>query len=253
MKRLVSVVPKLTIIPHTFRGEHLKEALGKINDLIDSKFKGNTKLKVLTIKEINGTPTIIGSNSLISPVVNQVIGQEGYRTIQPEELETTLQEGDPVGVSGNFYVDTGIVLDFSGQNHELARHLFEQLPEGELRDLDRLPAIMIGYGLANSDIGSYGVALTYQDGTELRTAKILDQSSGNFEANDPELVKSGLPSLLDGGKRRLYNSSQGGPSVDNLGLSRLLLGRGLNLNSDGGDLASSNGIGRVVSVAAGTR
>jgi len=182
MKGLEPAVPELTVMPYLFQGDEAQERLDEINNVIDSEFNGNTNLKVLSLRNVNGLPTVVGSNSLISPVVSQVIGPEGYRTIFPEELETTLGEGDPIRVRGKFYVDAGLVLDFSGKNHDLARNIFDRLPD-DFRELDRLPAVMVGYGLVNSDIGSYGVAPTFVEGTtDLRTAKILAQPTGIFNA-----------------------------------------------------------------------
>lgn len=205
-------------------------------------------MQVLKLRDINGTPTIVGSNTLVLPIVSQVVGPD-YRPIRPEELETTLQEGDPLNIRGNHYIDTGLVLDFSGKNHELARKLFERLPK-KLKDFDRLPAVLVGYGLENSKFGDYGVIPVYQEGTELRTAKILTEPTAQFKETDPQLVQSGLPSRLGTGTRWLYNSTQGESSKDNLGLSRLFLNYFLNLGSSDKDLAGSNELGRVVSVRA---
>lgn len=244
---LKSRVVAPTVIPYTLEGEDIPAVLDETNSVIDSKFKGNPNLRILNLRNINGDKVLVGSNSLILPIIQ--IAVPSYRPARPEEIETTLQEGDPVRIKGNHYVDYSIAIDFSGRDHDLAVEIFKQLPK-ELRDLGRLPALMVGYGLRNSKVGRYGVAPKYQEGTELRTAKILAESTNCFDEKDSELTRSGLPSKLGKGKRTLYNASQNEPSMDNLGLSRLYLGRNLDLCSWYGDgtLAYSNDYGRVVLV-----
>ena len=102
--------------------------------------------------------------------------------------------------------------------------------------------------MRNSDNGNYGVSPLYQEGTELRTAKILSKETGDFDAQDSELTHSGLPSKLGTGSRRFYTTKQYGPSRDNLGLSRLCLYWYLILDSYIVDLDYSGEFGRVVLV-----
>ena len=230
-------------------GEGSPEIFERINGVIDSKYDGNPNLKKLQlIKGGDGLQRIVGSDPLILPIVAEVIYPR-YRLARPEEVETTLQDGDALHIRGNHYVDYGLVLDFSGKNHDLAVETFRRLPK-TLRDFEKLPAVMIGYGLKKSKKGNYGVMPVYQKGTKLRTAKIFSSSSGNFDANNKHLIVDGTPSRLEGGKRRLYNSTQSEPSLDSLGLSRLCLGGNLDLGSYCGNLASSDEDGRVVSVCA---
>lgn len=241
----ITVIP--TVVPYLLNGEDAPAILEEYNRLVDSKFKGNPKLKVLKLIDIDEAPTIIGSNPLILPVVQQIV--TGFRVAKPEEIETTLQEKDPIRIRGNHYVDYGITLDFTGANHDLAIKFFRTLPK-ELRELDRLPALIVGYGLKNSDIGKYGVIPKYQEGTEFRTAKILCAKGDKFEENDNGLKSLGLPSRLGQGKRRLHNRTQNYSSLDNLGISGLYLSGALSLNSGYvDDLAGSDDSGRVVLVS----
>ncbi len=243
---LESKVVAPTVIPYTLEGKDTPEILNEINRIVDSKYKGNPNLKILQLKNIDGNKVIVGSNSVILPVVQ--IAVPSYRIAKPEEIETTLKEGDPVRIRGNHYVDYGITMNFSGRDHDLAVEVFKQLPK-ELRDLDRLPALMVGYGLRNSKVGRYGVAPKYQEGTELRTAKILAEPTNDFDAEDLELVHSGLPSRLGNGDRRMYNAGQKTHSIDNLGISGLYLDRSFYLYSRCSvNLADSDDSGRVVLV-----
>ena len=242
---LKPVVVKPSVFPFVVEGSDMPEVLRAINGVVDSKYKGNSNLKVLELKRVNGVDRIVGSNSWVRPVIDEVLPQ--YRGMKPEEVETTLREGDSLSIKGNHYVDYGVVLDFSGNNHELAVEVFGKLPK-ELRDLDRLPAVMLDYGLVNSSKGSYGVAPVYREGTELRTEKILSQCTGNFDANDLELPKTGLPSKLGTGSRTLYLAGQGKPCKDSLGILSFYLSWDLYVNVYDDILANSGGSGWVVSV-----
>jgi len=241
---LKEIVP--TVRPYTLEGEDAPEILRAFNARVDSDYNGNPFLKVLKLREIEGIKVLVGSNPLILPVVQEVL--PSFRIARPEQIEMTLREGDPVKIGGNHYVDYGIVMDFSGKDHDLAVEVFNQIPK-EQRDLDRLPALMVGYGLKNSSAGLYGVAPVYQDGTELRIAKILAKPISNFDANDSELIRSGLPSQLGSGNREIANAEQKAQSLGNLGISWLFLNGDLDLvGSRCDDFASSGDLGRVVLV-----
>ena len=129
-------------------------------------------------------------------------------------------------------------------NHDLAVDLFDQLSQ-EFQEFDRLPAVVLGYGIKHFDKGTFGVGLTYMDGTEIRTDSILAQKSGNFSDADVSL-ETGLPTTLNGGNRTLYTASQKSPSKNALGISRLVLCGDLYVGAGDDYLANSNGYGRVV-------
>ena len=233
---------KPSIIPHRIEGDMAEEFLREVNAKIDEKYLGNSRLKVLSLKNVNGVPLVVGSNSLILPVIEMVA--PNYRTGRPEDLQRTLNDGDTLSIRGNNYIDLGVVLDFAGRNHEVALDFYEQLPK-ELKDFDRLPSVVIDYRLKNFDKGSYQLGLVNTPHTQVRPAKILAGGDGNFKNADVSL-DNGLPIKLAGGERRLYTSSQGEQSLDNLGLSSLFLNRSLNLDSNDEDLAYSSDYGLVV-------
>ena len=224
----------------------MPEVLRAYNGMVDSKFNGNSLLKVLELREEGGEKRLVGSNSFVHPILYRVLPE--FRAAKPEEVEMTLADGDSLGIKGRHYVNSGAVLDFSGNNHELAVRFFEQLPK-ELRDIDRLPAVMIGYDLINCKVGDYGVAPKYVKGTELRTAKMLLNPSGRFNAKDEELVRSGLPSKLRIGKRTLNTPYRMLPFMENLGISGFDVSWYLDVGADYWDLAYSNDIGWVASVS----
>ena len=81
------------------------------------------------------------------------------------------------------------------------------------------------------------LAFDLTDEFEAIYAQILNSPTGKFSSEDINKVK-GLPKSLTGGNRIFYTRQDG--------LSRLYLGRYLNLDSDSDDLAYSYGDGRVV-------
>ncbi len=238
------VIKKPIVIPYLIADEDASRFVADFNRLVDKDYKGNPNLKVLKVIDFKETQIVAGSNTLILPLVSKLVYPK--RVGRPEDLQKTLNDGDTVGIKDNHYVDLGAVLDFSGHNHDLAVDLFEQLPDS-LRSLEKIPSVVLGYGLKNSDKGRFGVRLTYIEGTKVRHSSILAKDSGNFSNADVSL-ETGLPLKLEGGDRRLYANSQKAHSKDNLGISRLYLYRSLSLSSgyDDSNLAYSFGNGRVV-------
>jgi len=169
----------------------------------------------------------------------------GARVIHPNESEILIRQFHPPGSH------LGVVLDFSGKNHNLAVRLYSMLQK-EDRDLDRFPAILTDLSTVLCDDSKYSLAL--QPGKsypyQMRTAKILADKSGNFnfEANDPNLIKEGFPSELGRGSRQLLPNPQEETSVDNLGLSGFYLNRFLYLGADDDFLLHSTS-GQIILVS----
>jgi len=232
-----------SITPYLIRGPNAERFLEDFNRVVDAQYRGNKNLKVLALRDVEGVPTVVGSNPLILPIVHSLVSP-ARRVGLPEDLQRTLNDGDTLGIRGNHYVDLGVVLDFTGRNHDMAVDFYEQLPKG-LRNLDLHPSVVVGYGLKNSDNGKLGLGLVHAEGTQVRPARILANGDWNFSDADVPL-DTGLPSKLSGGNRKLWTTTQKAHSVDNLGLSRLCLDWYLYLNSDDEDLADSVDIGRVV-------
>ena len=105
-----SALIRPSVEPFVFRGPGVHEILNEINGVIDSDYKGNKALKeyngepVLQIGQVNEayiTPVMVGSNSLILPVINKVVAPH-FRVMFPEEVERSLREGDPMGIEEKF-------------------------------------------------------------------------------------------------------------------------------------------------------
>lgn len=250
------IVEKPKIIPSIVKGADAPRFVDDFNRLVDLDYNGNEKLKVVEIKKVGKekVPIACGSSALALPLIQKLV----YPKIigAPEIFQRTLTDGNTI-YQYSLSVNLGVVLDFSGSNHELAVDLFEQLPR-KLRDLEGLPAVVIRCGLKNFDKGDYGVGLVYVDGTQVRPSKILEGGSGNFSNNDVS-SETGLPTKLEGGERNLYTSIQKSPSKENLGISSLILdwspynfpdqvfsGEDPSISSCKADLSDSNVARRIV-------
>src|SRR3989344_1561999 len=197
------------IILYLLHGQGAQQFLRDFNQVIDDRYNGNKCLKRLELRAIN--------------------------------------DGDILGIRDRFYVDLGIALDFSGKNHEMAVDLFNQLPSDE-RTLDRVPCMLVGYGLKNFDEGQYKLNFEVTEDTTVRHASILAGQDGNFK-NENVSLEDGLPCKSEEGSRRLCTTRQQEPSLDNLGISGVYLDWDLGLYSYGYDLGNSLEDGRVVVVA----
>ena len=232
-----------SITPYLIRGPNAERFLEDFNRVVDAQYQGNKNLKVLALRDVEGVPTVVGSNPLILPIVHSLVSP-ARRVGLPEDLQRTLNDGDTLGIRGNHYVDFGFALDFSGKHHEMALDVFQQLP-AELRDVKNLPGALVGYGLKNFDKGKYGVSPVIGKQTQLRPSSVLSQPTGRFSDKDVSL-EFGLPSKLGEGERTMFTAAQGKPSIDNLGLLGLFLNGSRSLISSIEVLASSDGNGRVV-------
>jgi len=185
---------------------------------------------------------IVGSNSYRLFAIDTVARQFGARIARPEEQELLLVQ-NRLPEQGTVNYDRGVILDLSGANHDLALKLYDSLPN-ELKDLDRLPAVMLALELSkNGD----ALEFVYGANSQLRTSKILNSETRNFRADDPELLRTGLPSAVGDGTRTLYTTTQRTQALENnLGLRGFSLSGGSNLYADVDALAVSSDDGRVV-------
>src|SRR3989344_5900613 len=119
---LEPLVKQPSIVPYMLLGERAPQFLNDFNRLIDRKYNGNPNLKVLNLQEIDNIPTITGSNPPILPLVQHLVPER--RIARPEDIQRTLNDGDTIGIRGNYYIDFGLSLDFSGNNHDLALDFF---------------------------------------------------------------------------------------------------------------------------------
>lgn len=241
-----SAIKEPTIRAYRIAESDVPSFIEEANRIADSEFDGNRYLKVLGSQKIGDRIVMTGSNSVILPIVRRLVPSK--RVGRPEDFQITLNDGDTLEIRGNNYVDMGVVLDFAGRNHEMALDFYNQIPEGErLKLLEQgLPAVVLDYGLKKLPESSYGLGLVHNEGsTILRPSAILAGKTGAFRNEDVSL-EDGLPRQLSGGDRNLYTATQKPVSVENLGLSGLVLGGGRSVGSGSEGLGISNSSGRVV-------
>ena len=182
------------------------------------------------------------SNPFYVVLVNEALREthSTLHTATPVEIERTLSLGDVLGIKGNYYVDTGLVLrspqDSYAPNDPLAKDLAAQIEHrlGKQLELSVMP--LNGFDLKN-DNNKYGLGLVLREDAEIIHSDVLNQQ-GKFDQKDinPE---TGLPrEVRREGSRYLYTRSEG--------LSRLCVNDNLNLNACWYNFGDSDDSGRVV-------
>lgn len=200
--------------------------------------------------------TVIQASSPYLVAAYNSIGVEyGTRGIFPWELEQVIVAGK--WQWDKCYVDTGLVLDFSGREHALARDVYKQMPR-EQRTLEGLPAVVANVSLEKTGVRKgfpQGLRFVVHEAMELRHAPALLGVSGYFDVRDAGLVKTGVPEKivaeqLEGvAYRYLCNYNiQKEKKLENIGISRLCLRWFLDVDAGNDDLAGSGEGGRVVPV-----
>jgi len=235
-------VPNFTQLTYNAFG---REIVNRVND----KFKGTyAEIKPEHYKK---NKPITHSNSFRLFAIDLVARGLDAKVMLPQESELLLAQ-NRLPEAGSVYYDLGLVLDFSGRNHDLAVNLYEKFKSANSElSLDSLPALALGLAPSKSDLGDDGLEFDITPHSQLNTAKILSETSGYFKSDDPELVVSGLPSKLGEGTRYFYVATQQKPSEDALGLSGLCLNRDGNVDSGYSDLRDSSPGGRVVVTGGG--
>lgn len=165
----------------------------------------------------------------------------GVRVSTQSDLEDAMRIG-ALDLSGT-YEDTGLVLRTDGNpNSYLAGNLMKQVKE-RLGKKAKMPVMIPLYeiGLVKDQDSPYGLAFKLKEDAEINYAPILNKPTGsNFSSGDID-AKTGIPTKVGKGNRTLWTRDSG--------LSRLFLGRSLDLYSGNGDLADSGDDGRVVLVS----
>jgi hypothetical protein len=243
---MVKELPKFTGIPMIpkdmpvarigFLEDDFGEAMFKeYNEKVKKDFKNNSSLKVLKYRY----SVVIGSNVPACVLMSEIAQQAGYRIALPSEIEQALQNRWlPLLVR---YVDTGIVLrSEDGTNSYIAKSLTAQI-RARTGKAPEFPLLipLAGLDLKVDSNSEYGLSFILKEDAQMFHAPILAQPSANFNPEDVDL-QTGLPRKIGTGSRCLYNGKTG--------VSRLYLHKDLNLDSDDGNLANSNGSGRIVLV-----
>src|SRR3990167_2323622 len=189
-----------------------------------------------------------GSNPFYAVLVNEVLRNNklNLHTATPAEIERTLSLGDVLGIKGNYYVDTGLVLrspqDSYAPNDPLAKDLAAQIEHrlGKQLELSVMP--LNGFDLKN-DNNKYGLGLVLREDAEIVHSPIL-RESGKFYTKDID-KNTGLPTKVgEKGNISFYSDPFG---LFRLGMESNFDGFSLNVRSGPNwALNDSSGLGRII-------
>ncbi|MBI4153335.1 hypothetical protein HY497_02330 [Candidatus Woesearchaeota archaeon] len=184
---------------------------------------------------------IRGSNPFAVALIGQIVRDSGLHVATPADIEKSLRAGDILGIRGNHYVDTGLVLRSEEEpNSYLAQNLAEQL---RARGTVEYPVMvpLSGVELVRDSGSSCGLAFKLRDDAEVVPAPVLNKDS-NFTTDVDQ--KTGLPTeTCSEGNRIFYTRTSG--------LSRLNVDDVLSLDAYSNDLNNSYPGGRVAVVREG--
>ncbi len=193
----------LADVPEIFQLNYDK--LGKdAFKLMNERFSGH-KLVVLDDSELVRGQPIGHSNSYrrfaLGPIVGELVPDA--QLITPAFSEIALINGRIPDAKSTYEDLALVVYSLNGPNSELAKHLVAQAKERGL-ETKEFPIVFYGLKTAIDDKFPNGLRFDLGDSAVAYHAPILSKGTANFDANDPELVRSGLPSELGKGDRTLY-------------------------------------------------
>jgi len=228
-----------TVIPRAnfLTGDFGKAVLDEFKERAEADHDNADVLNVL----LYSNNIVKGSNPFAVVLVNQIVSQAGLRTATPADLERVLQ-CNALPLRGQ-YEDSALILRSDGNPNEyLAGDLIKQVQARNPKAKMPLMIPLAGLELANDSNSRYGLAFKLKEDAEVIYApQLAGKNDGKrFSQTD----RNGLPILDEEGNRIFY-------LWNNSGLSRLYLGRNLDLNGNyyDDDLGSSNDGGRVVCVS----
>jgi hypothetical protein len=212
-----------------------------VHNKIVSKYGANNPFVTAGIVYDNNSGKVKGSRPGYCVAVNEVIREEELITATPADLEKILKSG-ALDLRGT-YEDSALVLRNENEpNSYEAKDLMKQVKARNPKIEMPVVIPLNGLDIVEDKNSKYGFIFRLRENAEIIYAPTLNTKGGSF---DSECIyeKTGLPvKLNEKGNRTLYTRSSG--------LSRLYLDRGLDLDSNGGNVDDSNSDGRVVVVSA---
>lgn len=235
-------------------GDFGKAVLEEYQGRVKADYEDNHFLDIFSCNRQGNV--VEGSNPFAVVLVNQILrasGQSGLRTATPADLERILAR-DALALRG-YYEDSALALRTVDEpNRYLAQKLITPALVKANRECcpDMIPYVMpcAGLDLRVDKDSEYDLTFALRDDAELIIAPILVRKRhefdyGYFKSADID-EKTGIP--------KYYNNVEGDRilSTRRDGLSRLVLTKDLNIDSDDYRLSDSNpfgrGIGRIVVV-----
>mgnify|MGYP001563577549 CR=1 FL=1 len=218
-------------------GDFGKEILGEYQERVTKDYGKASALNVLSY----GDGVVKGSNPFAVVLMNRIANQSGLRVANQADLELAIK-ANALALRGQ-YEDTGLVLRSEDEpNLYLAGKLMQQIrtrnPNAKMPAMIQLSDLE----LVTDSSSPHQLAFKIKDDAEISYDLSVLNKDGSFSSEDID-KKTGLPTKTgSNGNRNLYTR--------NSGLSRLVLGRDLGLDSRSDGLAYSVGDGRVVLVSA---
>jgi len=216
---------------------------GDFGKAVDAEVQGkyNSFPAISVVKYNPKTQVVEGSTPFYCVAVQEVVSQAGLRVANQADLELAIK-ANALSLRGQ-YEETGLVLrSEDNPNEYLARNLMAQINARNPKA--KMPAMMplSELELVADSNSPHQLAFKLKDGAEVFYDLSVLNKDGSFSPEDID-SKTGLPNKTgSNGSRNLYTRDSG--------LSRLYLGGDLDLVSGSGDLAYSDGDGRVVVVSA---
>lgn len=226
------------VVTPTFARDAFGKALYETYDEIrESRFDSNPNLK---LRYENNE--IVGSNIFDVALLDEIVRPYGIRAVVPSDGrdERVLDM-----VRGEHYTDfKALVLRSAGDSYERNDALAKKLAEHvDVSRLEKEPALIRGFRIEPwaEDAKNYGLQFVPSEDFSIHYDERLLGKYDGWKFNEVDEI--GLPEHLDEerGARGWYSKNDG--------LSRLVLGRNLGLNSDYYGLAYSDYVGRVVFVS----
>jgi len=216
---------------------HTSFVQGADAQAIYNSLQGNVKSAVSYDAK---SQTLIGSNVFVAARIDSILRPLGIRVANPRDLGRPEVMGM---VRGKHYTDAPTLVlrstdDSYARNLPLIKQLTEQIEQANGRV--QLPVMVTGFDVkVIKDDKGYGIALVPRDDFKAVNDKRLDGSNNGKRFSGVD--EFGLPNFDSDGNRTWYARSQG--------LSGFYLDGDLIADSDNGNLADSDGDGRVVVVS----
>ncbi len=205
--------------------------------LMNERYAGNDYV-VLDISGLAEDQPIGFSNLYRRFALGQIVRELAGNDVQlltPALSELALKYGTLPDAKSTYEDLAVVIYSTRGANAQLAQHLVDQAKKRSIEI--KFPLVI--YGLETVKDNKFPDILRF-DLSDIAVAynvPILSKRGGNFETNDPELIKTGFPGKLGSGSRTLYTINDG--------LRRVYRGRDLVLYAYNDGLPDSNEAGRV--------
>lgn len=226
-------IPQIGFLEGDFGKAVLEEYQGRMK----ADYADASALRVLSYDNY----VVVGSNPFAVVLVNQIVQEEGLRTATQPDLERAIK-ANTLQLRGQ-YEDTGLVLrSKESPNEYLARNLMAQIKARNPKAKMPIMIPLCGLELVADENSPHKLGFNLKENAQIFYDLSVLNKNGNFSSEDID-EKTGLPKKTSNeGDRYLFTR--------NSGLSRLCLYGDLDACSFDGDLACSNGDGRVVVVSA---